>query len=63
LPALVRELLALKVDVVLAVGGLAARIAKEATTTTPIVFIDNTDPAATGLVQSLARPGATSPGC
>ncbi|MEO7852676.1 MAG: ABC transporter substrate-binding protein [Rubrivivax sp.] len=59
---LARELLALKVDVVLAVGPVAARVAKEVTTTTPIVFLLNTDPVAAGLVQSLARPGGNVTG-
>src|SRR5437764_3151805 len=58
LPALAAELVALKVDVIVAEGStLAARVAKEATRTIPIVFAAVGDPVASGLVTSLARPG------
>src|SRR5438552_495665 len=57
LPALAAELVALKVDVILAGGStLGARVAKQATSTIPIVFAAVGDPVESGLVTSLARP-------
>src|SRR5437016_10247681 len=44
LPALAAELVALKVDVILVGSTLAARVAKEATTSIPIVFAAVGDP-------------------
>ncbi len=61
LPALAAELVALKVDVIVAPPTLAALAAKQATRTLPIVFIA-VDPVATGLVTSLARPGGNVTG-
>ena len=62
LPALAAELVALKVDVILAEGGtLGARVAKQATGTIPIVFVA-ADPVGSGLVASLARPGGNVTG-
>jgi putative ABC transport system substrate-binding protein len=62
LPALVAELLRQKPDVLVAVTTNAALAAKRATTTIPIVFMGVTDPVATGLVQSLSRPGGNITG-
>jgi putative ABC transport system substrate-binding protein len=63
LPALAAELVALKVDVILAEGGtLGPRVAKQATTTIPIVFAGAGDPVGSGLVTSLARPGGNVTG-
>ena len=56
------ELLRLKVDVIISQGTQAAQAAKHATTTIPIVMIGITDPVATGLVASLARPGGNITG-
>jgi putative ABC transport system substrate-binding protein len=57
LPELARELVGLRCDVLLTVGLTAARAAREASATVPVVFFGNFDPVATGLVPSLARPG------
>jgi putative tryptophan/tyrosine transport system substrate-binding protein len=62
-PALAAELVALKVDVIVTVGGtLAALAAKQATRTLPIVFAAAADPVESGLVTSLARPGGNVTG-
>lgn len=57
LAALVDELIRLKVDVLLTPSTPAAIAAKNATKTIPIVFYSGSDPVASGLVDSLARPG------
>jgi ABC-type uncharacterized transport system substrate-binding protein len=62
LPALARDLLRLKVDVILAVNTPAARAAKEATKSVPIVIARVADPVKSGLVESLARPGGNVTG-
>jgi ABC-type uncharacterized transport system substrate-binding protein len=56
------ELVRLKVDVLVAVGLSDIRVAKEATSTIPIVMISGGDPVASGLVASLARPGGNITG-
>jgi len=62
LPALVAELVRLKVDVIVAAGTLGTRTAKEATTTIPIVMTNEGDPVGSGFVASLARPGGNLTG-
>jgi putative ABC transport system substrate-binding protein len=62
LPALAAELVALKVDVIVAPSTVAAPIAKQATKTLPIVFALVADPVGSGLVTSLARPGGNVTG-
>jgi putative ABC transport system substrate-binding protein len=62
LTVLARELVQLRVDVLLAVGSAAIRAAKEATTTIPIVMYGGFDPGAAGFVASLARPGGNVTG-
>src|SRR5262245_34583549 len=56
LPRLLDELVASKVDVVLALGYPAALTAKSGTSL-PVVVVSVGDPVATGLVDNLARPG------
>jgi putative tryptophan/tyrosine transport system substrate-binding protein len=55
------ELVASKPDVLVAVGG-AAPYAKKATATIPIVFMYVPDPVASGLVESVRRPGGNATG-
>ena len=62
LARLARELVGLKVDVIVAGGGLATRAAQNATTTIPIAMTSASDPVGTGLVASLARPGGNITG-
>jgi len=63
LPGLAAELVLLKVDVLVAQGGLAAAAAKQATSTIPIVMAPAAgDAVATGLIASLARPGGNVTG-
>jgi putative tryptophan/tyrosine transport system substrate-binding protein len=62
LPDLAAELVRLKVDVILAQSTPAVAAAKNATTTIPIVIAGGSDPVATGLVASLARPGGNITG-
>jgi putative ABC transport system substrate-binding protein len=57
------ELVALPVDVLIVAGGSdAGRAAREATSVVPIVLTRAADAVATGLVASLARPGANVTG-
>jgi putative ABC transport system substrate-binding protein len=62
LPALARELLDTKPEVIVTFGTTAAQAAKTATTTTPIVMAFAGDPVGTRLVASLARPGGNVTG-
>lgn len=61
-PALVAELLRLKVDVIVTVGGAATQAARRATTTVPIVMSVVIDPLGAGLVPNLAHPGGNITG-
>ena len=61
LSGLADELVRLDIDVLVAVT-TNAQAASKATKTVPIVFMGVTDPIATGLAESLARPGGNSTG-
>jgi putative tryptophan/tyrosine transport system substrate-binding protein len=60
-PALVGELIRLRVDVIVAVAASLAAV-KEATSTIPIVFPGYADPVGHGYAKSLARPGGNFTG-
>jgi ABC-type uncharacterized transport system substrate-binding protein len=62
IPSLVAELVQLNVDVLVSPAGPAIRAAKQATKTIPIVMVITGDPVATGLIDSLARPGGNITG-
>jgi putative ABC transport system substrate-binding protein len=61
-PALAEELVRLKVDLIVTRGTPAALAAKQATATIPIVMASSGDPLTTGLVASVAHPGANVTG-
>jgi putative ABC transport system substrate-binding protein len=62
LPAMIAELVHLKVDVIVTGGPSSTRIAKQATATIPIVMATDPDPIGNGFVASLARPGGNITG-
>ena len=62
LPALVDELLLLKVDVIVAGSSAVTRASKSATTAVPIVMLASADAVGEGFVASLARPGGNVTG-
>ena len=62
LPDLAAELVHLKIDVIVAGGGMAVQAAKKASSATPIVFTGINDPVASGVVASLAQPAGNITG-
>ena len=62
LPQHAADLVRMNIDLLVAVTSNAAVAAKKTTSTVPIVFMGVTDPIATGLAQSLARPGGNITG-
>jgi putative ABC transport system substrate-binding protein len=62
LPELARELVGLKVDVIVTGTDVAIAAVKRETQTIPIVMGNSTDPVGTGFVASLARPGGNVTG-
>jgi putative ABC transport system substrate-binding protein len=61
LPELAADLIKSKVDVILAPGDLAPRVAQQATNTIPIVAFSD-DILGAGLIQTLSRPGGNMTG-
>jgi putative ABC transport system substrate-binding protein len=61
LAALVDELVAAKVDVILSPGSVMTRAVKKATTTIPVVSTTG-DPVGSGFIQSLGQPGSNITG-
>ena len=62
IPGFAAELVQRNVEVLIATNLPAIRAAKEATKSIPIVILTVQDPVATGLVDSLARPGGNITG-
>ena len=62
LPGLADEFVRLKVDIIFTIDSNAARAAKQATATLPIVLLTGGDPVRNKLVASLARPGGNVTG-
>jgi putative ABC transport system substrate-binding protein len=61
-PAIVAELVAAGIDLLVIQGPAELSAARSVTTALPIVFIDVSDPIALGAVTSLARPGGNATG-
>jgi len=59
---LARELVSLKVDVIVTATDTAIAAVKQQTSTIPIVMANSTDPVGTGFVASLAHPGGNVTG-
>src|SRR5262249_7130722 len=62
LPEIVRELVGLKVDVIVTATDVAIAAVKRETQTIPIVMANSSDPVGTGFVASLAHPGGNVTG-
>lgn len=62
LPALMADMVAQRVDVIVAPANPHIEVAKRATTTIPIVMVFSSDPVGAGFVRSLARPGGNITG-
>jgi putative ABC transport system substrate-binding protein len=62
LPALARELVASKVDIIIVAGAESTKATKIATDTIPIVMASSQDAVGDGLVASLGHPGANVTG-
>jgi putative ABC transport system substrate-binding protein len=62
LPEIARELVGLKVDVIVTATDVAIAAVKRETQTITIVMANSTDPVGTGFVASLARPGGNITG-
>ena len=61
-PALVSEVIRLKVDVIVAAAGSLTRAVKAATSTVPVVMAQDSDPVGNGFVTSLSHPGGNVTG-
>lgn len=63
LPQLAKELVDLRMDVIVAVSPTAIKPALDATKTIPIVMGFGKDPVRDGFITSLAKPGGNITGC
>ena len=61
-PEIMRELVAIKTDVIVTVANPMTRAAKDVTGTVPIVMAYSVSPVELGVVQSLSRPGGNVTG-
>jgi len=61
-PEIARELVGLKLDMIVAATDVVIAAVKRETQTIPIIMASSNDPVATGLVASLARPGGNVTG-
>jgi putative ABC transport system substrate-binding protein len=62
LPDLAKELVGAKVDVIVTTSATSVLAVKNATRTIPLVFAGVQDPVASGIIDSLARPGGNATG-
>lgn len=62
IPSLVKELVQVKVDVLVLSNFRAIRAAKQLTKSIPIVMVTTQNPVETGIIKSLARPGGNVTG-
>ena len=60
--ALAKELVRLKVDIIIAPSSIYTEAAKQATSTIPIIFMSHADPLGTSHVTSLVHPGGNVTG-
>lgn len=61
-PGLAREVVSLKPDVIVVLGGDLVPFIKEATSTIPVVMLTSNDPVESKVVNSFARPGGNMTG-
>ena len=61
-PILVAELIKLNVDLLVVIPTPGIRAAKQATKTIPVIMATTADPVASGIIESLARPGGNITG-
>ena len=62
LPGAVRDFIQQGVDVLVAGSGSGLTVARDATSSTPILFISGGDPVAQGVIRSYAKPGGNVTG-
>jgi len=62
LPDLAKEVVSVKVDVIVTTTAQGVLAVKNATRTIPVVFAGVQDPVASGIIDSLARPGGNATG-
>lgn len=62
IPGLAREVVAVKPDVIVVLGGDLVPFIKEATSTIPVVMLTSNDPVESKVVSSFARPGGNMTG-